>query len=78
MGAPCIFCAIAAGGAPVRMVHQTPDLLCFFPRHPELLGHTLIVTRMHYSDLRDCPTSLGESSPGHLNASAASSVAFPL
>lgn len=57
----CVFCAIAAGQAPVRLVHETDDLLCFFPRRPELLGHTLIVSRAHYEDVRDCPAELGHS-----------------
>jgi histidine triad (HIT) family protein len=57
----CIFCAIAAKRAPVRMVHETAELLCFFPRQPNLLAHTLIVPREHHADLRDCPPSLGNA-----------------
>ncbi len=55
----CIFCSIAVGQASVRMVHETAELICFFPKRPNLLGHTLIVTRDHYGDVRDCPASLG-------------------
>lgn len=57
----CIFCSIAAGRAPVRMVHETAELICFLPIKPELLGHTLIITRDHYEDVRDCPAAIGEA-----------------
>lgn len=57
----CPFCAIAAGEAPARIVLETDDLLCFFPLRPELLGHTLIVTRGHYEHIGDCPAAVGVS-----------------
>ncbi|MGV3769406.1 MAG: HIT family protein [Sphingobium phenoxybenzoativorans] len=55
----CAFCAIAVGQAPARMVFETDDVLCFFPRRPNLFGHTLIVSRSHHSDLRNAPAGLG-------------------
>jgi histidine triad (HIT) family protein len=55
----CIFCSIAAGRAPVRMVYETAELMCFFPRRPNLLAHTLIVTKDHYADVRDSPAPTG-------------------
>jgi histidine triad (HIT) family protein len=57
----CIFCAIAARDLPARIVLETAELICFFPREPELLGHTLIASRAHHADVRDCPASLGAS-----------------
>ena len=42
-------------------MYQTEKLLCFFPRRPEVLGHTLIVGRAHCEDIRDCPAGLGAS-----------------
>lgn len=58
---PCAFCSIAAGDAPARIVHETTELLCFFPLQPNLLGHTLIVTRAHYEHVGDCPASVGSA-----------------
>jgi histidine triad (HIT) family protein len=55
----CVFCAIAAKDAPVRLVCETEALLCFFPLEPEVLGHTLIVSKGHHADMRDCPASFG-------------------
>lgn len=55
----CVFCAIASGRTPARIVYETDRVLCFFPRRPNLLGHTLIVSREHYHHLGDCPAALG-------------------
>jgi histidine triad (HIT) family protein len=55
----CIFCKIAAGKAFVRMVYATDDTMCFFPLEPEVLGHTLICSRRHFSDVRDAPATMG-------------------
>ena len=57
----CIFCEIAAGRSFVRMVHADDDVLCFFPLEPEVLGHTLIVSRKHYHDIRDVCTNFGQA-----------------
>ena len=55
----CVFCAIAAKDAPSRLVYETEELLCFFPLEPEVLGHTLIVSKAHYVDMRDSPGPFG-------------------
>lgn len=43
------------------MVLWSDAVLCFFPLRPNLLGHTLIVSRDHYEHAGDCPASLGTS-----------------
>jgi histidine triad (HIT) family protein len=40
-------------------VYETQSFVCFFPVKPDVYGHTLIVSKDHYSDLRDCPSELG-------------------
>ena len=57
----CAFCAIMAGDLPARIVLEMPELICFFPPEPEMRGHTLIVTKSHYADIRDCPPAIGAS-----------------
>jgi histidine triad (HIT) family protein len=57
----CVFCEIALGRRFARVVHETDNLLCFFPLEPNLLGHTLITTRRHFEHLGDCPPELGLS-----------------
>ena len=43
------------------MVYESDEVVCFFPLEPELLGHTLVCSRIHYEDIRDTPSKLGAS-----------------
>ncbi|QNP73007.1 HIT domain-containing protein [Streptomyces roseirectus] len=51
----CVFCAIAAGTAPARIVYEDARTLAFLPRRPATVGHTLLVPRVHVRDLWDLP-----------------------
>jgi histidine triad (HIT) family protein len=51
----CIFCAIAAGDAPARVVHEGPRTLAFLDLNPATRGHTLVIPRAHCRDLLDAP-----------------------
>ncbi len=55
----CIFCSIAAKNAFSRIIYETDSIVCFFPLEPELLGHTLIVSKEHYHHVGDAPAELG-------------------
>jgi histidine triad (HIT) family protein len=55
----CIFCAIAAKASFARVVYETDAIICFFPLEPEVLGHTLIVSKNHYHHVGDAPAALG-------------------
>ena len=57
----CIFCAIASKTAFARVIFQTDNVICFFPLEPEILGHTLIVSKEHYHHVGDAPPELGVS-----------------
>ncbi|WP_411965124.1 HIT family protein [Haloferax sp. YSMS24] len=47
----CIFCAIAAGDIPGRIVHETEHSLAFLDVNPLAPGHTLVVPKDHYARL---------------------------
>jgi len=47
----CPFCAIVAGDAPARIVTETATSVSFLPDVPAVLGHVLVVPRIHVSDL---------------------------
>lgn len=49
----CPFCAIVAGIAPARIVMETATSVSFLPDVPAVLGHVLVVPRIHVSDLWD-------------------------
>ncbi len=51
--ADCIFCAIVAGQAPARVVHETDDTLAFLDINPITEGHSLVIPKAHATDLHD-------------------------
>jgi histidine triad (HIT) family protein len=51
--AGCIFCAIVAGDAPARVVHEGPRTLAFLDINPATRGHALVVPKAHATDLLD-------------------------
>jgi len=55
----CVFCQIAANLLPSIRIHETESLICLLPLEMEVKGHTLVVTKQHYADLREIPPVLG-------------------
>lgn len=49
--ADCIFCRIVAGGAPSHAVCGDELTLTFLDLFPAAPGHTLVVTREHFTDI---------------------------
>lgn len=58
VGASCIFCLIAAGRVPARMVHSDDELVAFLDTSPLRPGHVLVVPRTHHATLDDLPGPL--------------------
>jgi histidine triad (HIT) family protein len=56
----CIFCAIAAGDAPARIVHADEHAVAFLDITPLTTGHTLVIPRRHVTDLLDADGAWGE------------------
>jgi histidine triad (HIT) family protein len=50
----CIFCKIAAGQIPSRLIHEDEDLIAFNDINPAAPVHVLIVPRQHIPTLADC------------------------
>lgn len=51
----CIFCRIARGEIPARVVHASPTVLAFLDIHPIRPGHVLVVPRDHHAYFDDLP-----------------------
>jgi len=51
----CIFCKIIAGDIPSLRVWDSPVGVAFLDVNPLAEGHTLLVPRQHFADLRDMP-----------------------
>ena len=51
----CLFCRIARGEVPARVVHESEEVIAFLDIRPIRTGHVLVVPREHfpfYDDLR--------------------------
>lgn len=51
----CVFCRIAAGDAPARLVRDWPEALAIVPRRPVAPGHVLVLPRRHVRDVTTDP-----------------------
>jgi histidine triad (HIT) family protein len=49
----CIFCRIAAGEIPAKIVRRSPDAVAFYDLKPQAPTHVLIITTRHLPALRD-------------------------
>lgn len=60
MSAPtdCVFDRIVDGTAPAHVVLDEPDLMAFLDQRPVFPGHTLVVTRHHWSGIGEVPLDL--------------------
>ena len=53
----CIFCKIAAGQIPSKLIHEDDDLIAFHDINPAAPVHFLIVPKEHIPTLADCTAS---------------------
>ncbi|MGB5758428.1 MAG: HIT family protein [Acidimicrobiales bacterium] len=47
----CIFCAIVAGDAPAKLIHEDESTLAFLDINPITVGHSLVIPKRHSVDL---------------------------
>ncbi|MEX2295041.1 MAG: histidine triad nucleotide-binding protein [Gemmatimonadota bacterium] len=47
----CIFCRIASGEIPVRLVHEDDQLVAFHDLNPQAPAHVLVIPRRHVESL---------------------------
>ena len=63
--AACVFCAIAAGKIPSKIVHEDPLVVAFRDIAPKAPTHVLVIPREHVDDL-DAASPAHERLLGHL------------
>ncbi len=51
--ASCIFCMIAAGEIPARMVFEDDEILAFDDIAPQAPVHTLVIPKRHFAHMND-------------------------
>ena len=54
----CIFCQIAAGKLPARIVYEDAETMAFLEIRPLFPGHVLLCPREHYETLADLPAEM--------------------
>ena len=54
----CIFCKIGSGRIPAARVWESEDAIAFLDVNPLADGHTLLIPKQHFTDLRDVPGEL--------------------
>lgn len=49
----CIFCKIAAGKIPAKIIIQDSKSMAFLDAFPLALGHVLVIPKSHYAKIQD-------------------------
>lgn len=55
----CVFCGIVDGTAPAHIVYEDTDVLGFLDIRPLRTGHTLLIPKIHASNLAELPAEQG-------------------
>ena len=53
----CVFCGIANGTVPARLVHEGERVVAFQDLNPQAPTHVLIIPRAHYASIQDVPAA---------------------
>ena len=69
--ADCIFCKIASGAIPAKLVKQSPDVVAFHDLNPQAPVHVLVIPTRHLDSVRDAKGPEGEKLLGRMLAFAA-------
>ncbi len=62
----CIFCRIAAGEIPARVVARTDHAIAFHDLQPQAPTHLLVIPILHLAAVRDAQGEGAEQRLGHL------------
>ncbi len=52
----CIFCKIAAGEIPAKILAETENSIAFMDAFPLTKGHSLVIPKKHYEKIQDIPS----------------------
>ena len=55
----CIFCKIVQGKIPTEKTYEDENFIAILDTNPKTENHTLLITKKHFRNLLDMPTSLG-------------------
>ena len=52
----CVFCGIAGGEVPARLLHEDPEIVAFADVAPKAPVHVLVIPRQHWTSLGEVPS----------------------
>jgi len=55
----CIFCKIAKGELPAKKIYENDNFFSIPDANPAVGGHSLVVSKKHFANLLEMPSSLG-------------------
>lgn len=59
----CLFCRIASGEIPARVIHEDETTIAFLDINPWQVGHALVIPRRHVADVLTDDLVLAELGP---------------
>ncbi len=55
----CVFCKIAKGEIPSEKIYENENFLSILDISPKVKGHSLVISKKHFENVLDMPSSLG-------------------
>ena len=52
----CVFCKIASGEIPAKILMETENSIAFMDAFPLTKGHSLVIPKKHYEKIQDIPS----------------------
>jgi len=56
----CVFCKIARKEIQAYLVNESENFVAFLDIHPHAPGHTLVIPKEHFPNLKELPTEFGQ------------------
>ncbi|MBT96809.1 MAG: HIT domain-containing protein [Candidatus Pacearchaeota archaeon] len=56
----CIFCKIIREEIPTKKIYENENFLSIPDANPRVEGHSLVISKKHFENILDMPTSLGQ------------------
>ncbi len=57
----CLFCNIASGKIPAKIIYDSPDIMAFLDIRPANPGHVLVIPKEHIETLQDLPEDMNSA-----------------
>ena len=57
----CLFCKIASGEIPSKIIYDSPDVMAFLDIKPANPGHVLVIPKEHFETLPELPEHLNSA-----------------